>query len=110
MASHTHQTERRRIDNEITLVEEELQHLLVKLQEKPEWSLGDGDPGVQEWEMNYALKQEAERKLKSLQTAIQKLERGQYAICEVCGQVIDPERLAILPETTRCVTCARKKL
>ncbi|MCA1553796.1 MAG: TraR/DksA C4-type zinc finger protein [Chloroflexi bacterium] len=31
-------------------------------------------------------------------------------MCESCGKPIDPERLAILPETTRCVDCARKKV
>ncbi len=28
--------------------------------------------------------------------------------CEICGQAIPPERLEALPETRRCVECARK--
>ena len=28
--------------------------------------------------------------------------------CEICGRVIPPERLEALPETRRCVECARK--
>ncbi len=110
MANQIKQSERRRIEDEMAAVRAELDRLAVKLENKPEWSLGEGDPAVQEWEMNFALKQEAEHRLKSLQAALQKLEKGSYAICEVCGQPIDPERLAILPETTRCVKCARKKL
>lgn len=107
--SSVKQVERERIEHEITEVQHELEHLRAKLENKPEWTLGAGDPSVQEWEMNYSLKQEADRRLKSLQAALEKLERGRYAICEVCGRPIDPERLAILPETTRCVVCARKK-
>jgi len=104
------EAEKHRIEQEIASVQAELDHLLEKLENKPEWSLGEGDPMVQEWEMNYVLKREAEHRLKSLRTALDKLEHGKYAICEVCGNPIDPERLAILPETTRCVKCARKKI
>ena len=107
--SQTKHAERDRIEQELASVQTELDHLLEKLENKPEWTLGEGDPSLQEWEMNYALKQEVEHRLKSLRTALDKLEHGKYAICEVCGKPIDPERLAILPETTRCVSCARRK-
>lgn len=107
--AQTMQAERGRIEHELANVQAELDRLLEKLQNKPEWSLGAGDPSVQEWEMNYSLKQDVERRLKSLRTALEKLERGKYAICEVCGKPIDPERLAILPETTRCISCARRR-
>ena len=49
------------------------------LRDKPEWTLGAGDPSVQEWEMNYSLKQEADHRLKSLQTA---LDRRNCSSCE----------------------------
>ncbi len=29
-------------------------------------------------------------------------------ICVFCGRLIDPERLEILPDTRRCIECARK--
>ena len=29
--------------------------------------------------------------------------------CEICGKLIPPERLKIIPETRRCVDCARAK-
>lgn len=109
MANRTHEAERRRIEEELAMVKAELQRLAQKLENKPEWSLGEGDPTVQEWELNYELKKEAERRLNRLEAALDKLQRGSYAICEICGNPIDPERLAILPETTRCVNCARIK-
>jgi RNA polymerase-binding transcription factor DksA len=107
MSNHVKQDEKRRIENEIAMVQAELDRLAIKLENKPEWSLGQGDPAVQEWEMNFGLKRDAERRLKLLQNALTKLAQGSYAICEICGAPIDPERLAILPETTRCVKCAR---
>lgn len=109
MSNQVIQDEKRRIEVEIAMVQAELERLAVKLEYKPEWSLGQGDPAVQEWDLNVGLKQEAERRLKSLQNALAKLAQGSYAICERCGAPIDPERLAILPETTRCVKCARIK-
>ena len=30
---------------------------------------------------------------------------GSYGICEDCGERIATERLEVLPEATRCVTC-----
>lgn len=32
-----------------------------------------------------------------------------YRLCEICGNEIAPERLEILPDTQRCVDCAREK-
>ncbi len=110
MARKINTVERKRIQDEITNVEHELHNLVLKLENKPEWSLGEGDPSVHEWEMNFALKREVERRLHSLQAALQKVGSASYAICEGCGKPIDPERLAILPEATRCVDCARKKM
>ncbi len=31
--------------------------------------------------------------------------KGAYGACEDCGQKIAPERLEVLPESTRCVAC-----
>ena len=30
---------------------------------------------------------------------------GEYGICEDCGKQIGAERLEVLPDATRCVTC-----
>lgn len=34
---------------------------------------------------------------------------GRYGLCEGCGKEIPPERLAIVPEATRCVNCQRAR-
>ena len=31
--------------------------------------------------------------------------KGAYGVCEDCGKPIAPERLAALPDSTRCVRC-----
>jgi DnaK suppressor protein len=87
----------------------EIRRLEERLEGKGDYGLGKGDPGIYEWEMSLALKQRAENKARSLEVALRKAEEGDYGICEVCGQQIDPARLAILPHTKRCITCAQKK-
>jgi DnaK suppressor protein len=77
--------------------------------DKGEYGLGKGDPGIYEWEMCLALKQRAEVKAKSLESALHKAEVGDYGLCEVCGLPIDPARLAVLPSTRRCIHCASKR-
>jgi RNA polymerase-binding transcription factor DksA len=47
-----------------------------------------------------------ETRIEEIKEALERNESGDYGRCEVCGQTIDPERLRILPHTTRCVRCA----
>ena len=109
MPTDTHRAERVRIEAGLQAAANEIRLLDEKLTNEPEWGLGEGDPTIQEWELNFALKQEAQRKLQMLQTALKKVARGKYGLCERCNGAINPERLAILPQTTLCIDCARKK-
>lgn len=87
----------------------EIQRLDERLERKADYGMGKGDPSIYEWEMCLALKQQAESKARSLEIAIQKADEGDYGLCEICRQPIDPARLAILPHTKRCIQCAQKK-
>jgi DnaK suppressor protein len=42
-----------------------------------------------------------------LRQALSDLERGDYGVCERCGQPIDPARLEVRPHTRLCIDCAR---
>ena len=47
-----------------------------------------------------------ERKLIfKIQEALQRLEEGEYGICEECGEEIGIERLKARPVTTLCISC-----
>lgn len=37
--------------------------------------------------------------------AIERLERGEWGVCELCGEPIAPRRLQALPDATTCVDC-----
>ena len=77
------------------------QFLVVELDEADD----EADPDVAEREKTLALIQTLERKVESIDYAMHTAEKGTYGICEVCGQPIDPERLAIMPHTTLCFKC-----
>jgi len=47
--------------------------------------------------------------LKEISQALSRIETGTYGICDVCGKSISIKRLKILPVTTLCRKCARKR-
>jgi RNA polymerase-binding transcription factor DksA len=100
-------SERAKLEQELARAQEELVLIKQKLQEKGDFGLGQGASTVYEWEINLALRESAEAKIKSIQVALDRLDQGDYGLCEVCSQAIDPGRLEILPHTTLCVRCAQ---
>ena len=38
-----------------------------------------------------------------IERALAKIADGTYGCCDICGQAINPKRLAALPESTRCI-------
>ena len=98
-----------RLQEELDEALAEITRLEERLGRKGDYGLGKGDPSIYEWEMCLALKQRAENKAQSLREALLRADEGGYGTCEVCGQSIDPARLAILPDTKRCISCAQKR-
>lgn len=60
---------------------------------------------IQTREHELWAKDELQKRLCEIDHALQRIAEGTYGVCEVCGAEIEPERLAILPETTMCVRC-----
>lgn len=46
--------------------------------------------------------------LRKVEHALERIETGEYGICESCGDAIPVARLEVLPYATVCVNCARK--
>ena len=53
-----------------------------------------------------ALLRQARADSDALVITRRQLEQGQRLVCAVCGRDIDLERVAALPTTARCVSCA----
>ncbi len=102
-------SERERLEQALEETLAEIEHLNRKLADKADYGIGEGGSTIYEWEFNLALRQSLEAKAKSIRAALRKMQDGNYGICEVCGQEIDVERLAVLPHTTLCIKCAQAR-
>lgn len=49
-----------------------------------------------------------ENRLKDINKALEKIEKGKYGICEICNASIELERLRVAPEASLCVKCGKK--
>ena len=52
------------------------------------------------------LDDDARGEIAAIQTALDRLQDGTYGTCTGCGEDIAERRLAVLPHTPQCVTCA----
>ncbi|SEG52897.1 transcriptional regulator, TraR/DksA family [Actinacidiphila yanglinensis] len=53
-----------------------------------------------------SLLAQAREHLAAMDRAMERLGRGEYGRCEVCGEPIPAERLEVLPATSTCTRCA----
>jgi RNA polymerase-binding transcription factor DksA len=60
-------------------------------------------------ELDVARQAMFEARLGSIDEALQRLERGEYGRCVVCGKEIPAERLDLVPETPYCVEDAERE-
>lgn len=56
-----------------------------------------------------ALQREVDRRLIQIKKALTRIKIGKYGLCEKCNQMIDTDRLMVMPEATVCVDCEKKK-
>lgn len=56
-----------------------------------------------------AIKEELNYKSKQIKRALARIKAGKYGICEDCGNMIDTDRLGVVPEATLCTSCAKKR-
>lgn len=94
------------LQRELNELQTRIAALEAALEEKPDYSLGQGAPGVTRWELDRALLRRLRRRAASLRRARSRMNRGTYEVCAQCGGPIHPDRLAVLPDTRICVRCA----
>ncbi len=56
-----------------------------------------------------ALITELKTQRANVDSALARIAAGTYGFCIVCGNMIDTDRLAILPTATMCLSCETKK-
>ena len=53
-----------------------------------------------------ALDSSLSRELEQIEHALKRMEKGEYGICEDCGEFINPKRLEAVPFASLCIKCA----
>jgi RNA polymerase-binding transcription factor len=66
-------------------------------------TLAETAAGLYEMEKDIDLLMRISEELLDVTDAMQRVDDGTYGVCEMCGEPIDPERLAVMPAARRCV-------
>lgn len=102
--------------SQLTVLEKEREHALAELTRLRDYlkngfesdDIDDNASDLVERDKMQALIFTLERKVESIDHAIDQAKSIGYGICEMCSKQIEPERLEIFPETTLCINCKRK--
>jgi RNA polymerase-binding transcription factor DksA len=101
------QAERERTQAELKRLRSYLEDEVERVIDGSEDSV-DAASDVYEREKTLAIIQTLDKKLASVEHALQTAEKGGYGVCEICGKPIDPARLAVMPQSTTCIKCQEK--
>lgn len=109
-----------KLEKEKTQIEKELESF-AKKDEKvegdwdarfPDWNKGGNDAGmeiaadeVEEYSRRLPLEHILEIRLKNISSALEKIKKGKYGICEKCAKKIPADRLEVYPEASSCLKC-----
>ena len=99
--------EAEKLRRELEELRRQITALEAGLEEKPEYGMGKGDPAITRWELDQAMLNDLRKRAESLERQLSRISQGTYGVCERCGEPIDKDRLAVLPDTNLCISCAR---
>jgi RNA polymerase-binding protein DksA len=76
------------------------------LRETPEADSEEQAAGRENDEVLERLDDRGREEIQMIEAALARMDAGTYGICGSCGETISSQRLAALPYTTACITCA----
>jgi DnaK suppressor protein len=66
---------------------------------------GDVAQASERQDLSFLTRERVAERVNQLSAALRRLDEGHYGLCERCGGVIEPARLAALPEAMACRDC-----
>jgi len=97
-----------RLEAERQKVMSELENLRLAMLNEVDVEPDEGDAEIFEREKTAALILVLERRVQDIEHALRAIEKGQYGMCERCGEPIEPERLQVKPDAILCLQCKRE--
>lgn len=90
------------LDDRLTRITDNVKHTHTPLEkDSSEQAIQSENDEVIDY-LGNAARMERER----VREAIARIDKGEYGICELCGEPIKLERLAAIPYTSMCIKCA----
>src|SRR5689334_9252120 len=83
-------------------------NLLRELRGQPSGDVIDAALDTAQDEISSQLAEVESRELTSIETALERMRKGDYGRCEACGAAIPLARLQALPYATTCIQCQRE--
>jgi DnaK suppressor protein len=69
---------------------------------------GDAAQATERMDMSLAARQRLAERINRLTAALARIHEGTHGTCELCGEAIEPARLAAMPEASTCLACQEK--
>ncbi len=88
-------------------LERRLHGIEETLEETPPKDFEDFAAEQEETEVLEHLGTAGQHEIAMIRAALNRIEKGTYGHCQSCGEMIDEERLSVLPETPICKSCAK---
>jgi DnaK suppressor protein len=82
--------------------------LLKELRQQNSGDVIDAALDTAQDEISSQLAEVESRELTHIETALERMKKGDYGVCEGCGNVIPLARLQALPYATMCIQCQRE--
>ena len=108
MAETTYASHRAHLESERDRVDAQLKELGVDRSSFDEGFADSGQVTAERGEVQ-ALVGSLRDALTDIEAALEKLEAGQYGVCESCGSQIAEARLEAMPAARLCISCASKR-
>lgn len=62
---------------------------------------------VADYETNLSIESDLQKSLRDVESAIGRIEKGEYGICKYCKKPIEEKRLVARPTSSACITCKK---
>jgi len=106
------EAERERLTEELEAIEEhlpEVEQVSMDTTGGYDEDLADVASDAFEREKGFAIENSVQELLNQVEEALGRMDEGTYGLCEVCGQLIHPERLRALPYARLCIDCKARE-
>jgi len=67
--------------------------------------IGDMSANAYSRDMLFNLSETQRQRIRDIDAALERIEQGEYGVCQHCGEAIAPRRLEVRPFSRYCIDC-----